>query len=91
MASETDTTDKAQPNKKKATDKAQTDEAEPDEATSNGSADYVLPLVHLSVPSAIVNVGFWGGLGGAVALGAVDPPLGVLVGAGVIIARHGSR
>jgi len=54
------------------------------------SSDYVLPMVHVRVPATAVNAGFWGGLAGAVALGAVDPPLGLLVGAGVVIARHQS-
>jgi hypothetical protein len=54
------------------------------------SGDYTLPIVHVRVPAKAVNAGFWGGLVGAVALGAVDPPLGVLVGAGVLIARHQS-
>jgi hypothetical protein len=52
------------------------------------SDDYVVPLVHVHVPSVVVDGGFWGGLAGAVALGVLDPPLGVLVGAGVVVARH---
>jgi hypothetical protein len=36
----------------------------------------------------LVNAGFWGGLAGAVVLGVVDPPLAVLVGAAVVVARH---
>jgi hypothetical protein len=35
-----------------------------------------------------VNFGFHGGLAAAVALGAVDLPVGVLVGVGVANARH---
>jgi hypothetical protein len=52
------------------------------------SDDYVVPLVHVRVSSAVVEAGFWGGLAGAMALGVLDPPLGVLVGAGVVVARH---
>jgi len=52
------------------------------------SGDYVLPVVHVSVPSKLIEAGFWGGLAGAVVLGAIDPPLGVLMGAGVVVARH---
>jgi len=48
----------------------------------------VIPLIHTSVPSKVVNLGFWGALLGTVAVGAVDPPLGLLIGAGVVIARH---
>jgi hypothetical protein len=55
------------------------------------SNDYVLPVVGVHVPSVVVDVAFWGGLAGAVAVGAVKPPLGVLVGAGVIVARHQAR
>jgi hypothetical protein len=64
-----------------------------DEASSIGAASdrYVLPLVGVHVPAKLVNVGFWGGLVGAVALGAVDPALGILVGAGVVIARHNTK
>lgn len=57
-------------------------------AKAKVSSDYRLPLVHVRVPARAVDLGFWGGLAGAVALGVVEPPLGVLVGAGVVIARH---
>lgn len=60
-------------------------------ATARVSSDYTLPLVHMRIPAKAVHLGFWGGLAGAVALGAVDPPLGVLVGAGVVIARHQAK
>lgn len=49
---------------------------------------YVVPLVHVRMPEAMVNAAFWGALGGAALLGAVDPPLAVLIGAGVVVARH---
>jgi hypothetical protein len=52
---------------------------------------YVVPLVGVRVPGAVVNVSFWGGLSAAALLGAIDPPLAVLLGAGVVIVRHGSK
>ena len=70
--------------------KANANAAKKDNGEANASGDYVLPVVHMHVPSKLVDAGFWGGLVGAVALGAIDPPLGVLVGAGVVIARHRS-
>jgi hypothetical protein len=58
-------------------------------AESPGGDDtFVLPLVHVKVPEAAVNVGFWGALAGAVALGAVELPLAALIGAGVVVAKH---
>ena len=42
-------------------------------------------------PAKVVDVGFWGGLTGAAVLGAIDPPLAILVGAGVVIARHQAK
>jgi hypothetical protein len=53
--------------------------------------DYKVPLVGVTVPARLVETGFWGGLLGAAALGALDPPLALLVGAGVIVARHRRR
>ncbi len=49
---------------------------------------YKVPLVGVTVPSRLVETGFWGGLLGAAAFGALDPPLALLVGAGVVVARH---
>jgi hypothetical protein len=49
---------------------------------------YQVPLVGVTVPARLVETGFWGGLVGAAALGALDPPLALLVGAGVLVARH---
>ena len=43
------------------------------------------------VPSTFVDAGFWGGLVGAAALGVIDPPLALFVGAGVVIARHQTK
>ncbi len=71
--------------------KAKDNSSKEESAEAKPSGDYVLPIVHVNVPSKVVDAGFWGGLVGAVALGAVDPPLGVLVGAGVVIARHQAR
>ena len=62
------------------------------ESDADGARDsYVVPLVGMRVPGVVVNVGFWGGLAGAALLGAVDAPLAVLLGAGVLIARHRSN
>ena len=49
---------------------------------------FVVPLVHLRLSEPAVNVCFYGGLAAAVALGAVDLPVGVIVGVGVAIARR---
>lgn len=65
---------------------------EPASGESGASEDvYVLPVIHTEVPGRLVNVGFWGGLTGAVLVGAVDLPLGVLLGVGVAVARHRTR
>lgn len=52
---------------------------------------YVVPMLHTHVPARAVEWGFWGGLAGAALLGAIDPPLALLVGAGVVVARHRLR
>jgi hypothetical protein len=57
-------------------------------ASRHDQDEYVVPLVHVKLPSSLVEKGFWGTLIGATALGAVDPPLAALVGAGALIARH---
>ncbi|MCL4449376.1 MAG: hypothetical protein M1152_06805 [Actinobacteria bacterium] len=49
---------------------------------------YVLPIVGISVPAKIVEKGFLAALIGSVAFGTVDPPLGLLIGSSVLIARH---
>jgi hypothetical protein len=56
--------------------------------TEAGREDYKVPFVGVTVPAPLVETGFWGGLLGAAALGALDPPLALLVGAGVVVARH---
>jgi len=50
--------------------------------------DYVVPVIHIHLPESAVRVGFYGGLAAAVVTGAVDLPLALLVGVGVVIARH---
>lgn len=50
---------------------------------------FVVPVWHVRIPEAAVTVAFWGALAGAAAIGAVDPPIAALIGAGVIVARHG--
>jgi hypothetical protein len=57
-------------------------------AGTDGQDVYVMPIVHVTLPENAVNAGFWAVLIGAAALGAVDPPLAALIGAGVVIARH---
>ncbi len=52
---------------------------------------YVLPIVHTRLPERAVELGFWGALATAAALGAVDLPLAALVAAGVVVARHAAR
>jgi hypothetical protein len=56
--------------------------------SSNGHGGFVMPIVHVTVPEAVVNAGFWAALGGAAVLGAVELPLAALIGAGVVVARH---
>jgi len=66
-------------------------EPEDESSETSGAAetrDYVVPVLHVHVPDKLVTVGFWGGLAGAVALGAVDLPLGALMGAAVVMVRH---
>jgi hypothetical protein len=59
---------------------------------SNGSVKnkdrYVMPIIGISVPAKIVEKGFFAALIASVALGTVDPPLGLLIGTSVLIARH---
>ena len=55
---------------------------------ANGGHGYVVPLIHLRMPEQVVNGGFWAALAGAALVGAVDPPLAALIGAGVVVARH---
>lgn len=62
--------------------------ATPKKAPAPADGSYELPVVHVHVPARAVEMGFWGGLAGAALLGAVDPPLALLVGAGVVVARH---
>jgi hypothetical protein len=57
---------------------------------STNGRGYVLPWVHVSLPESAVNATFWAALAGAAIAGAVDPPLAVLIGAGVVVSRHRS-
>ena len=59
-------------------------------ATKDSGSDYIAPITHTHVRHELVDVAFWGGLVGAVAVGVIDPPLAILVGAGVVVARHRS-
>ena len=52
------------------------------------AGDYVVPVIHVHLPESVVRVGFYGGLAAVVAAGAVELPLALLVGVGVVIARH---
>lgn len=56
--------------------------------TVHGPGGYVVPFVHTRIPAPLVQLGFWGGLAGTVAFGVIDAPLAVLVGVGVVVARH---
>ena len=55
---------------------------------SAGANSFELPVVHLKVSEGAINAMFWGGLLGAVALGAAEPPVAALIGLAVVIARH---
>ncbi|MDA8285256.1 MAG: hypothetical protein M0Z42_18590 [Actinomycetota bacterium] len=54
-----------------------------------GEGSYRIPVVGATVPSGMIEKGFWGALVGSALLGAVELPLAALVGAGVVITRHG--
>jgi hypothetical protein len=57
-------------------------------SASPAPGGYVVPVVHTRIPAPVVQLGFWGGLAGAVAFGVIEAPLAALVGVGVIVARH---
>lgn len=59
--------------------------------SSPPDGSYLVPLVHAHVPARAVEWGFWGVLAGATVLGAIDPTLALLIGAGVVVARHRRR
>lgn len=69
-------------------DKAVEPVPEPEHTTDDGDRSYTLPLIHTNVPEPIVNVGFWGGLGLAAVVGAIQAPVALAIGAGVVVARH---
>jgi hypothetical protein len=56
--------------------------------SSNERNAFVVPVLHVHIAESVVNVGFWGALAGAAALGAIDLPLAALIGVGVLVARH---
>lgn len=54
-----------------------------------GSPDgYVVPVLGARLPEGAVDTTFWLGLAGAAALGAIELPVAVALGAGMVIARH---
>ena len=65
--------------------------ATPEPAPAPDVRSYEVPIVHARVPQRVGNAAFWLGLVGVVAAGAVELPLAALVGAGVVVARHGRR
>lgn len=60
-------------------------------ASPPGDGSYVVPVLHSRLPGRAVEFGFWGGLAGAVLMGAIDLPLALAVGVGVVVARHRLR
>jgi hypothetical protein len=48
----------------------------------------VVPVIGARIPGDLAERGFWGALVGSALLGVVDPPLALLVGAAVLIARR---
>lgn len=50
--------------------------------------DYVVPMLHVRIPEKVANIGFWGLLGGAVVLGAVNVPMAALTAGAVVVARR---
>jgi hypothetical protein len=65
-------------------------EEAPQPTAEDSGGDYVTAITHIHVRHELVDAAFWGGLVGVVALGVIDPPLGILVGAAVVVARHAS-
>jgi hypothetical protein len=63
----------------------------PQNPKPNDENGYVVPVIHTRLPEPLVNLGFYGLLTGTVMLGVVDAPLAVLVGLGVVVARHRRR
>jgi len=61
---------------------------ESSKASGNENDAFVIPIVHITLPETAVNVGFWGALVGAAALGTIELPMAALIGAGVVVARH---
>ncbi|HUY85892.1 MAG TPA: hypothetical protein VMU77_02155 [Acidimicrobiales bacterium] len=49
---------------------------------------YEFPILHFRLPEKVVDVGFWAALAGTSLVGIIDPPLAILIGIGVLVARH---
>ncbi|MEZ5143931.1 MAG: hypothetical protein R2726_15630 [Acidimicrobiales bacterium] len=63
--------------------------AEPGVGTVASADDaYELPIIHAKVPAGLVEVTFWSALGGAALVGMLSPPAAMMIGAGVLVARH---
>jgi hypothetical protein len=82
---------KDEKDEKEKVDSARSSKTKASKASTDSTDSYVLPVVGLRVQSKIVDAGFWGGMVGAAALGIIDPPLALFVGAGVVIARHRTK
>lgn len=65
-------------------------EATPTAQTGRSAREgvYEVPIIRASVPERLVDGGFWAALAALAVTGAVDPPLALLLGAGVVVARH---
>jgi len=56
-----------------------------------GDGSYIVPVLHARLPARAVELGFWGVLAGAALMDAIDLPLALAVGVGVVVARHRLR
>jgi hypothetical protein len=77
-----------EPKKRSRSGYQSNDALSPNGQATDTSGDYIVPIVHVHLPDAIPTIVFWAGLTAAIGLGVVDPPIGVLIGAGVVVARH---
>ena len=87
MADTTSTTNKA---KKAAASPAEraTPRNVPVTVDDRRADTFELPITHTRLSAGVVNATFWGGLAATVLVGAIDPPVAIVVGAGILIARH---